>query len=210
MEKTGASNRTVELAASELPAFFNALPRLLTENLTVKVSGTLNEHLYLSNFYGSGGIWIEGFGGCAFQKGLDVRNCSIGITLKNLALSGRPEAQREIVSFQRCRYISMQECDVEGTFPDSSQDIGVRVNLSTLAGLDNCGVKNCSIAVMAGSSSIVTVSNDNGNRFLNNGAGLSAYGGGILLLSGQTPELLGGSSNTKSGGLIVKANGTLL
>ena len=211
MEKTNASRRTVELAASELPAFINALPRMLTEDLTINVSGTLNEHLYLHRFYGSGSIWIEGSDGCACQKGLYVSNCSIGVTLKNLALSGHQKTGNDIVMVQISHYVSMQNCTVTGSkAADNEGECGVRVRLSSLVNMINCGITSCGTAVVVSSNALVTLHNNSGGGFSNNAAGLRAYEGGIILLSGQTPELLGGSSNTKSGGLIVKANGTLL
>lgn len=211
MEKTGVSARTVELAASELPGFFDALPRLLTEDLTVKASGTLNERLYLHRFYGSGSIWIEGSGGCAFRKGFAINRCSASITLKNLEFSGKPETSGEIVSIQTARYVSLQHCTVTGSkSADSEGEVGVKVELCSFVSLSNCGITSCKAAALASGSSILTLYNDSGDGFSNNAAGPRTSHGGIILLSGQTPELLGGAAVFKSGGLIVKADGTLL
>ena len=211
VEKTNASPRTVELAASELPGFINALPRLLNENLTVKVSGTLNEYLNIHDFYGGGSIWIEGAGGCTFQKGISVNGCSNRVTLKNLEFSGHPEINNVIVSIQISRYVSMQFCTILGTrSADSEGEFGVRAELCSLVNVTNCGVRNCKTAMLTSGSSIVTVYSDNEDGFSGSGTGAYAYHGGIVLLAGRTPDLLGGNTNSKSGGLIVKRDGTLL
>ena len=212
MEKTNVPSRTVELAASELPTFFNALPRLVTENLTVRASGTLNEYLYLQSFYGCGSIWIEGDGGCVFQKGTGINACRVSVTLKNLEFSGRPETHKDIVLIQNSKYVSMQGCTVRGTGPNpgSSGNNGVRAALCSMVMLADCSIMNCNNAMLASSSSIVTVYNEQDGGFSGSSTGVHLYHGGIVMLSGKTPDLLGGNANTKNGGLIVKANGTLL
>ena len=102
------------------------------------------------------------------------------------------------------KYVSMQGCTVRGTGPNpgSSGNNGVRAAL--------CSIMNCNNAMLASSSSIVTVYNEQDGGFSGSSTGVHLYHGGIVMLSGKTPDLLGGNANAKSGGLIVKANGTLL
>lgn len=57
---TDISTRAVTVAAAELQAYIDALPRLLTEQITVKVTGTLSDSLYIQGFYGSGALTIQG------------------------------------------------------------------------------------------------------------------------------------------------------
>lgn len=210
VEKASVSARTVELEASELPDYIAGLPRLLTEILTIKVSGTLSEPLYLPNFYGSGSIWIEGSGGCTLQKGIGISACSARITLKNLEFNGKVETSDAIVVIQTSRYVSMQYCAITGSrSANNAGEPGVWAALSSFANLAACEITNCGTAVLAYSGSILTLYDDSGDGFSGNGIGANAYRSGIILLSGQTPELLGGSTNVNAGGLIAK-NGSLL
>ena len=106
----------------------------------------------------------------------------------------------------------MQGCTVRGTGPNpgSSGNNGVRAALCSMVTLIGCSVMNCTNAVIASTSSIVTVHNQQDGGFSGSSTGVNLYAGGIVLLSGKTPDLLGGSTNAKNGGLIVKGDGTLL
>ena len=105
----------------------------------------------------------------------------------------------------------MQFCTILGTrSADSEGEFGVRAELCSLVNITNCGIRNCKTAMLTSGSSIVTVYSDNEDGFSGSGTGAYAYHGGIVLLAGRTPDLLGGNTNSKSGGLIVKRDGTLL
>ena len=134
VEATNLPSRTVEVAAEDLPAYINSLPRLLMADIDIKVTGTLTEFLYIHRFSG-GSLSIDGNGG---------------------------------------------------------------------------GISNCRIAVFSAGSTIVSIYNENRGDFSGNAAGPYVFRGGIILLGGSTPELLGGATSTKAGGLIVKADGTVL
>ncbi len=209
VEKTVVPARTVELAASELPGFLNSLPRLLTEDLTVRVSGSLTEPLNLYSFYGGGKLTIDGGGAFSAMKGVRAAWCSAFIALMGMEIGGFPGAGEETVLLQEDRFVYMQDCTVTGT--GTARGIGVAVENGTILYAANCGVKNCRIAVVACDSSIATVLNTTeNNAFSGNQVGADAYRGGIILLAEHTPDLLGGTTNAKGGGIIVMADGTLL
>ena len=210
MEKASVSRRTVELAAADLPGYIAGLPRLLTENLKISVSGVLTDLLIINGFYGSGSISIEGDGGCKFQGGV-MTNCSVNITLINLEISGLSEAGNAIVFVDTSRSFVMSNCTITGSgSADSEGAFGVRANGLSHVLISNCGISNCATAVIAALNSVVSIYNRTGGTFENNDIGPYVYYGGIILLSGTTPELLGGATSAKSGGLIVKGDGTLL
>lgn len=211
VEATSVPSRTVEVAASELPAYIDSLPRMLMTDLTVKVTGTLTEYLYVNRFFGCGNISIVGGGECKLQVGVSIRNCSTIVTLRNLELSGHLNGLNNIVDIQYANKVYMTACTVAGSkSANTEEEIGVRADYSSFVYLTNCGISNCNVAVLAGSSSIVSVYNDSGDGFSGNATGPYVSYGGIILLSGATPELLGGTTSAKAGGLIVKGNGTLL
>ena len=72
MEKTGVTSRTVEVAAPELLDFILSLPRLLTENLTIKSSGTAG-NLDIGRFYGSGSLTVAAKAGETLTIGYTPR-----------------------------------------------------------------------------------------------------------------------------------------
>lgn len=204
-------SRTVTVAAADLPAYIAGLPRLLTENLTIDVSGTLEAKLDIRGFYGSGSISINGSDGCTFQKGVTVNNCDALVTLRNLEFSGYQGANNAIVNIGYSQDVYMSNCTVTGSrSADTEGEEGVGADMYSSAHLSGCGIKNCKTAILVMRNSIVSVYNNSGDSFSGNATGPYVYHGGIILLSGSTPELLGGATNAKVGGLIVKGDGTLL
>lgn len=203
------------MAASELPAYIAGLPKLLTENLTINVAGNLNERLDINGYYGGGSLLIDGQGGGSLQKGVRASNCSVRITLSNLEISGHLEIgpagiSNLIVYSNDNKQFTMSNCTVTGSkSADSEGDVGVRADGSR-ANITNCSISNCGTAVIAAVNSVVSIYNRTGGIFENNDVGPYVYYGGIILLSGTTPVLLGGATSAKAGGLIVKADGTLL
>lgn len=211
MEATSIPARTVEVAAAELPAYIDSLPRLLMMDLTVKVTGTLTEYLYVNRFYGSGSISIEGDGDCKLQGGVGVNNCSVIVSLRDLELSGHPKTADEIVNIKFANKTYMSNCTFAGSrSANTNGEVGIYADMCSFVRLTTCGISNCKTAVLVGSSSIVSVYNNSGDGFSGNATGPYVYHGGIILLSGSTPDLLGGTTSAKAGGLIVKATGTLL
>ncbi len=213
VEATNLPSRTVEVAAEDLPAYIDSLPRLLMMDLTVKVTGTLTEYLYINRFSGSGSISIEGDGECKLQGGVSIRSCSAIVVFRNLEFSLRKDKMQlnDIVDIQFSDNVSIRSCSVAGSKSANTEgEVGVRADYHSCAALINCGISNCRIAVFSAGSTIVSVYNENRGDFSGNAAGPYVFRGGIILFGGSTPELLGGATSAKVGGLIVKGDGTLL
>lgn len=213
VEATNLPSRTVEVAAEDLPAYINSLPRLLMADITIKVTGTLTEFLYIHRFSGSGSISIDGNGDCRLQGGVSIRSSSAVVVFRNLEFSLRKDKMQlnDIVDIQFSGNVSIRSCSVAGSESANTEgEVGVRADYHSCAALINCGISNCRIAVISAGSTIVSIYNENRGDFSGNAAGPYVFRGGIILLGGSTPELLGGATSAKVGGLIVKGDGTLL
>ena len=88
----------------------------------------------------------------------------------------------------------------------------MRADYVSCVELVNCGISNCRVALLSSGGTIVSIYNENrgDGDFSGNANGPYVFRGGIILLGGSTPELLGGNTSAKCGGMIVKGDGTLL
>lgn len=204
---TSAPSRTVTLTAAELQGYLNALPKMLTENITLNVTGTLDGAISLSGFYGSGSLIIDG--GHAFtlsnsNLALYITNCRIQVSFYNMTILST--ATSEIV--ETCYLESSLRIDfVRCTIQGGGHNTGVRLRGICVTYLQDCTLTGNYIALDTQDGSTATVINAVCSE---NTTGGRVYNGGILLLAGTTPELLGGTSNSKQGGIIAKADGTLI
>ena len=98
----------------------------------------------------------------------------------------------------------MEQIDIDGS--GTSDKFGVYAVCSKV-GIVDCTVKNVGFAVSSAVSSVLSANNltGSGNTF-----GGRVSRGGAILLGDSTPNLMGGASNLKQGGLIVGTDGTLL
>lgn len=205
-------NFTVELTAEELPAYVGSLPRFLTKNYIIKVSGETESELVVTGFHGSGSIDIRGE---ATLGKVMVDNCSAFVKFQNIVFH-EPAAGlgpgAAIFSAENASLVYLQNCGIAGqykTLPEAAAAYGLSVyrgNLST----KNISIQGCNHAVIAGYGATVSVRAEAASNISDNNNGAYVYNGGIVLLSGSAPDTLGGASNAKSGGIIAKANGTLL
>ena len=99
--------------------------------------------------------------------------------------------------------IDFVRCTIQG----GGYNIGVRPRGVCVTSLQNCTLTGNYIALDIEDGSVATVIDATCSE---NAIGGRVYNGGILLLAGTTPELLGGSVNNKQGGIIAKADGTLI
>lgn len=206
MEAKSVPLRGVELAAEDLPEYIAGLPRLLTESLTITVSGTLTDTLWIARFYGPGDLRIWGTEGCTIRNVI-VSNCTVPIQLINLKL-GAPQLPSEtvnIVSAVQSVGLRMRGCAISG----GAGLRGLMASASTVR-LDDTSIKNCEFAVIASSGAVVPVNAETSGLYADNQTGAYVWNGGIILLSGSVPSLLGGTTNAKGGGIVVKPDGTLL
>lgn len=87
---------------------------------------------------------------------------------------------------------------------------GVRATDSSLVSLISSSVTGCTYALETTTSSIAALAHTSGAGYADNVTGVYAYNGGIAIFGPQIPDLLGGTSNRKKGGAIVREDGTLL
>lgn len=204
--------RTVEVAAADLPAYIAGLPKLLTENLHIKVSGTLTEPLMINGFYGSGYIDIAGTD-CVFLDTAEVDDCAVMVLIRNVKFQNNPSgtSRNTLLSARRCQYLRIADCEFSNV--DSAEKIGaVASDSGACLFVINCKIHGVEVAAHASRSSILSIvfsAISEEEQFYDNVNGAYVWNGGIILLY-NVPDLLGGNTNAKQGGIIVKSDGTLL
>lgn len=203
MEATSISSRTVEVAAAELPGYIARLPRLLTENLTVKVFGTTTDIITFYRFYGSGILVIAAKEGeTASIGGVYAEDCCASINLSGLRIQGGQSSFNILLLISGCVAFDMTDCSVIET---RSGFNAIKISTSK-SFLRKCTFTGVGYVLFPADSSVVTVDDCTGSENI-----YGVYnGGGAVFLMGSTPELIGGATNIKNGGLIVKRDGTLL
>ena len=199
---TEAENVTLD--AAELQTYLNALPRMLTKHLAITVSGTLTEPLVFQNFYGSGSINLEG-GSTArttLQNGLQVEKCDISMILRHCHIF--PDTTGNSAVCVKCSYgnLYLDECVITG----NNNSCGLEVSHGGLVVADNCSMSGHETCVLASRGGFANLNNSASGQFSGNTVGAQTWYGGIIVMTSSTPTLLGGSTNDKSGGLIVSGN----
>ena len=177
-----------------MAAFINSLPRLLSDHYGITVSsGAVHPTLKFQGFYGPGSIWLTADGDVTLEDGASIERSSAYIRLIGLKVRLRePNWTSALVYAEDAPNVSLESLDIDG----ESKVVIV-----------NSTISNVGVAVRASGSSVVSA---NGVTGSGNKVGGRVYRGGVLLLSEGTPDLLGGASNSKTGGIIVKSDGTLL
>lgn len=208
LEARTVSAHTVSLDASELQAYLDALPRLLTKHITINTTGTLEGDLALLDLYGSGSLTINGGGGCVIKGKLLVSGCRIRVNFSEVAFEADAglDFNTPLATVQLCNMVWFDMC----TFRGNGACIGMRANLSSGVLISKCGFFSFGKAIMASGSSILTVLTALNENYTDNAIGAFAYNGGLIMLGEDVPNLLGGSANAKCGGIIAAADGTLL
>ena len=206
VEAVRTSTRDVTVPAEGLAAFINSLPRLLSDHYGITVSsGAVHPTLKFQGFYGPGSIWLTADGDVTLEDGAPIERSSAYIRLIGLKVRLRePNWTSALVYAEDAPNVSLESLDIDG---ESTQgQYGVSAVLSKVV-IVNSTISNVGVAVRASGSSVVSA---NGVTGSGNKVGGRVYRGGVLLLSEGTPDLLGGASNSKTGGIIVKSDGTLL
>ena len=208
VEKTTTTSKTVTVNAANLQSYLNSLPRLVTEKLTIKVSGTIDTAITIANFYGSGFIVISGADGFTLNNKIFILDCSAVVELYNIFAYAPAsfDGNSNLLDIKRCSKVWVQDCTLTGNGLCEGVDIG----LCSYVMLSKVAINSCSIAVLSATSSIVSIFSSTASDFSDNTVGAYTYRGGIIVF-GDTgvPDLLGGASNVKSGGAIIK-NGAFL
>lgn len=212
VQRTYAPTRTAALDAAELPAFLDVLPRLLTENLLLTVSGTLNTALNIAGFYGSGSIRIaaDSDDGCTVLQPVTVSNCGVPIQFWDLQMTAPAgmTANSALFEVMNGRYVRLWRCTLTG-HENETNVRGIASSEGSRVLCEDCAVSGFNTAVFAGRMSSVLVKGSAGD-YSGNTYGAYVWYGGTVMLAGSVPDTLGGGTNLKQGGMIVKADGTLL
>lgn len=203
-----AKSESVHLTAEELVSYIKGLPRMLNSLLRIYVAGgTVTQTLELSGFYGPGRIWISpesSSDAVTLTGGASVNWCKTQIILDRLTFNGSV-SQDFFVDVYATTILTLQNCTIDGT--GTSGKIGVHSNTGSNVVMNACTLSNLYNAVQLTASSKASLIDVTGSG---NSVGVRVYWGGVALLCGSTPDLVGGASNTKSGGIIAKASGALL
>lgn len=206
---TSAPYETVTLAPSEVNAYIQALPRLLTKDLWLYITaGTVSQTLDFSQLYGPGRLWLAAASGAEVQLagGVKAYFARAEIVLQGMSITGGTNVNGEMntVYVWDSSMVCLNNCTVTA---GSSADVGVQAAMGGrihMNGSSLTGFPTAALAEHLGEISLYNVS-ASGNT-----TGAKVWAGGMILLSGSTPETVGGSANAKAGGFIVKKDGTLL
>lgn len=195
------------MPVGELQAYLNAQPKMLTENLTITVSGTLNQTLGIPHFYGPCTLHIQAAerGGCTFQKGVTIRgekirftNCLFSNNGAETHLDYECEAHQHVM-------LNLYTCDFAGNGKGSAivvHDFGKIIATS-------CTIKHYNRAVTVTYGGMAVIGCDKAEDTQNNSDGAYLWKGGIVIINPGTDPLLGGAAHSKQGGIIILPNGTL-
>jgi len=201
-------SRRVYLAASELQAYINAMPRLVTESLYLDVTGELDTAVEVKNFYGPGTLTIVGNRGFTIRNTLSITDCAVFVYIYGVNLQEREMDDvlfKTLLNAERSRCVSCSHCCFTG-LGNGTQSAAIRAVQETMFEVSQAKISGCKIAAIGGHSSVLSIES---SEFNGNVTGVHAEGGMVLLGSG-IPDLLGANTNVKLGGIIVKADGTLL
>ena len=206
VEATGVTSREITLEAADLQAYIDALPRLRTESLIIRVNaGHVPKTLRLENFYGPGFLWIIGQGadsGSVLDDGIVISSCSNRIRIIGFDVRGHSVGTAAQVSASPLAGLENLTAD-GNNFPNGAYN-GVSSDGSAVTAM-NVTISHFTRAVYG--ASIFRLINCGGS---DNASGIAVEGGGVVLLSGSTPELMGGSAINRWGGMIVRKDGELI
>ena len=196
---TGAPQRYVTVPASELQAYLDALPRLLTEHHVITLSGTNSNIVSVKDFYGCGSLTLRAdkVGDCVFTKDVIVENCSIPVIMEGLKweLDGTASPETYCIS---CRdsTIYANICSFNGHAKTGRGVVSWGNSSAVLAG---CSLHNLEIAVEASWGGRIGVyGEDPKTECSGNTIGIYLRQGGLVLLGDLVPDLLGGTYNERN------------
>ena len=210
MEQNAVSTRYVTVTAAELPGYIKSLPRLLTEVLIVTAEqGTVPSGLELDGFYGPGALYIGG-NDSVLNGGICIQRCGAYVNLTHFDVRGTLTVNSGLYAVYSARSpnVAMSHIIIDGSrsSADRAELTGVRCDNCGMTLMQEFQISNVDTAVLITGASIATADgfDCSGNR-----TGAYAYRGGVLILIGSTPDLLGGATNIKGSGMIFK-NGVFL
>lgn len=127
MLATGVPSRAVTIPASELQAYLNTIPRLLSEHHIIILSGTRTQPVLIADFYGCGSLTLRAanLDDCVFTRNITVNNCSVPVKMEKL----KWELGADITQIERCLTCSSSEvmvweCSFNGYLPPDGGQVG--------------------------------------------------------------------------------------
>lgn len=208
LTQTTVPSRTVEVAAADLPAYIAALPRLVTEDLLILVSGTLTGNLTLQGFYGSGSIRIIEknwtLGGFTIKGRTVIEYCSIKINFEYTIFESAStmEANTGIVSVDNCAsVVSIDSCEISDT---TGKCRGASCSYVYM-NLQNTKIHGCDTAALSSRCTLVRIEGHS-ERFYDNKVGVNAWQGGIAIITSPN-KTLGAPSNARTEGGVIFFDG---
>ena len=173
-----APNRTVTVTASELQDYINNLPRLLVENLTISVSGTVVQGVKIEGFYGCGTLQLQQENeNTAFTGGILIERCSVCILLEGLRFQNTSEYDALLLA-ARTMNLQVDNCTFSGT---SKAKDAVKVSSNSHVMLTNCSINGCKTAVLAQYAAFVGIHNEATGCYSNNTTGVVTVQQGVKI-----------------------------
>lgn len=200
------------LSASELQAYLDALPRLLTENHVITLSGTHSQIVYIKDFYGCGSIILRAanLGDCVFTKNIEITNCHVPVNMEKLKWELNAESPRtNACIICSGSTVKAQECSVTGYVSSSGEKIGRGVTTLEQGSVTllSCAFHNLDIVLNTFRSGFIGIAGGKETDYSGNNIGVYTYWGGLVMLSDDMPLKIGGSYNTRNtGGAIIQGN----
>lgn len=196
----GASSHGAAIPASELQAYLDTLPRLLTEHHVITLSGTNSDLVSVKDFYGCGSLTFraDNLGDCVFTKGFRVTNCSIPVQMETLKweLDETASPNRYCIFCERSA-VYVETSSFNG---HAKTGRGAAADFNSSVVLTNCAFHDLEIAVRTSWGGCVGVYGDNpATDYSDNHAGACHVRGGLVLLGDRVPDTLGGTYNVKDG-----------
>lgn len=193
---TNSPTHSVMVTAEELAAYVAALPRILGEDLTITVSGgTVSSTLSLIWITGPGRLFITAADGemVTLAQGAYIVNCSALIYLTGLIIEP-VDSVKAAVYVYASPSVALSKCVINGN--EVPNVCGILSTMASVTYARECTVVNCAYGLEVGHGSIGGLYSCTAE---NNITGIRTGYGGIAILSGTTPQLLGGSAHICDG-----------
>lgn len=208
---TGVPSRAVTIPASELQAYLNSLPRLLTEHHDITLSGTNSDIVYVKDFHGYGSLpfHANNLGDCVFTRGFTLKNCSAPVIMEKL----KWELGSNIPYGESCVYCSTsevmaRECSFTGYVSPNGGQVGRAATTVNRGCCDlwDCKFHNFEMVINCfGAGHIDIIETELGGEYGGSKYGVFTDLGGVAMLSDKVPATLGSGGNvTRNGGVIIQ------
>lgn len=208
---TSAPRRYVAMSASELQAYLDALPRLLTEHHVITLSGTRTEPVQIEDFYGSGSLMLraDNLEDCVFTRKFTVNNCSVPVIMEKLKWElGSNIPYGESCIFCTTSEVMAQECSFTGYVSPDGRQVGRAATTLTHGYfcLRDCKYHNLEIVINCFCAGYVNmVETEIGGEYSGNSIGVLNHHSGQVMFSDKIPATLGSGGNImRNGGVIIQ------